>query len=103
MSISIYSFSSFVMMLGSSHAATDSSSHKYSSSAHCPIYFAAGVPVLAICSIIALVIRVFTEMSTVVTVTFFHGARKTMCTASGSNQKLNSLRFAWAQLIGSIG
>src|ERR1700730_4633612 len=82
------------MMLGSSHAAAASSSQRYSSSEYLPIYCADGVPALAICSIKAFVNLVFTEISTVVIVIFFHGARRTMWTASGSHQKLNSRRFA---------
>ncbi len=47
-SISIANCSSLVMMEGSIQAAAASSSHKNSSSAHFPMYWAAGVPAFAI-------------------------------------------------------
>ena len=56
------------------------------SSAHFATYCAAGVFARPISSIRALVMRVFTEMSTVVTVTFGQAARSAMRVASGSHQ-----------------
>src|SRR5215470_6735311 len=91
------------MMLGLIQDAAASSSHRNSSSAQSPMYLAAGVPALAICLIMDSVMWVLTEMSTVVTVIFFQGARSVMWTASGSNQKLNSRRLAWVQVMGAIG
>src|SRR5271166_1500744 len=91
------------MMLGSSHAAAASSSQRNSSSANLAMYWAAGVFDLAISSIMDWVNLVLTEMSTVVMVIFFQGARRVMWTASGSNQKLNSRRLVVFHEAGASG
>src|SRR3954447_23458039 len=91
------------MMLGSSHAAAANSSHRYSSSAYFAMYCAEGLDDFPISAIIALVMRVLTEMSTVVIVILCHGEVRTMCTDSGSHQKLNSRRFSVCHSAGTMG
>src|ERR1700682_3013270 len=91
------------MMLGSSHAAAANSSHKNSSSAYLLRYWATGLGDLEISAIITRVSRVLTEMSTVVSVILCQGEVRTMCTASGSHQKLNSRRFSAIHSLGTMG
>src|SRR6516165_3591470 len=100
----MYSNVFLVMMLGSSHAAAASSSQRYSASAYFAMYCAAGFSDLPISAIIALSMRVLTEMSTVVIVILCQpGAVSVMCTDSGSHQKLNSRRLVVAQGYGVAG
>src|SRR5947208_751054 len=91
------------MMLGSSQAAAANSSHKYSSSAYLPMYCADGAGDFAISSIMARLRRILTEISTVVMVILWHGEVRTICTALGSHQKLNSRRFSVCQSVGTTG
>src|SRR5258706_16279424 len=56
------------------------------------MYFADAVPPALMRSTRSLDILVLTEISTGVQMIFFHGERRTMCAASGSNQMLNSWR-----------
>src|SRR5579862_1116416 len=91
------------MMLGSIQAAAANSSHKYSSSPYLLMYCAEGLDDFPISAIIARVRRVFTEMSTVVMVILCHDEVRTICTASGSHQKLNSRRFSVCHSIGTTG
>src|SRR5271156_6382113 len=103
MSMSMKNCVCSVMMVGSSHPATASSSHINSTSAYFARYCEAVLGDLAISAISSLVILVLTEMSTVVMVIFFQGEVRTMCTASGSHQKLNSRRFSAIQSLGTMG
>src|SRR6266481_4131656 len=75
----------------------------YSSSAYFAIYCAAALCDFPIVAIISRVMCVLMEMSTVVTVILCHGAQSTMCTASGSHQKLNSRRLDVAHSICTTG
>src|SRR5208337_4436423 len=90
--MSMYHCDSLVMMLGSSHSAAANSSHMYPSVAYFAMYCATGFGDFAISAIIAFVKFVLTEVSTVVSVILCQGAVRTMCTASGSHQRLNSRR-----------
>src|SRR6202041_2674930 len=103
MSMSMKNWVCWVMTVGSSHPATASSSHMNSSSAYFARYCEAGLDDLAISAISSLVMRVFTEISTVVMVILCQGAVRTMWTASGSHQKLNSRRFSASQSLGTMG
>src|ERR1700689_2989252 len=93
----------WVMTVGSSHPATAGSSHMHTSGAYFARYCEAGLGDFAISAMSSLVMRVFTEISTVVMVILCHGAVRTMCTASGSHQKLNSRRFSASQSLGTTG
>src|SRR6202041_2112503 len=103
MSMSMKNCVCWVMTVGSSHPATASSSHINSSSAYFARYCEAGLGDFAISAISSLVMRVLTEMSTVVTVILCQGEVRTMCPDSGSHQKLNSRRFWGVPPLGAVG
>src|ERR1700685_3863036 len=103
MSMSMKNCVCWVMTVGSSHPATASSSHINSSSAYFARYCEAGLGDFAIAAISSLVMRVLTEMSTVVTVIFGQGEVGTLVGDSGSLQKLNSRRFSAIHSLGTMG
>src|SRR5436309_3608422 len=79
-------------MNGSTIAAAESSSHIKLSTEYSVRYRATGVSALAMAALISGPSLVLTEISMGVMAIFFHGARITMRTASGSNHQLNSRR-----------
>src|SRR5437762_13465346 len=79
-------------MDGSTIAAAESSSHIKLSTEYSVRYRATGVLALAMAALISGPSLVLTEISMGVMAIFFHGARTTMRTASGSNHQLNSRR-----------
>src|SRR5437899_10559792 len=79
-------------MDGSTIAAAESSSHIKLSTEYSVRYRATGVSALAMAALMSGPSLVLTEISMGVMAIFFHGARITMRTASGSNHQLNSRR-----------
>src|SRR3981189_3997066 len=96
MSMAMYSCFWPVVMEGSISTAPAISSHMYPGNEYLSTYCVIGVAALAMVAFISVVKRVLTEISIGVIVIFFHGARRTIWAASGSNHQLNSRRASRA-------